>query len=133
MVVPAQDYFVASPMFERIEDGVVAQLNGQAPLPAQSSYWLRHLGINVVYLSVLGLAAIPLIRRRRWREKPYPLAVDIAIHLGVPVVICLLPLAAGSTWRMVRLFVPDAFWITTISAAGLLAGGVWKLRDVLKR
>lgn len=132
ILVPAQDYFVASPMFEHIEDGVVAQLNGQSPPPAQSSYWLRHLGINIVYLGVLGLAAIPLIRTRRWREKPYPLAVDLAIHLGLPAVMCLLPLAAGSTWRMVRLFVPDAFWVTTVSVVGLLAGGVWKLRDALK-
>ncbi len=133
MVVPAQDYLVASPMFEHIEDGVVAQLHGRSPAPLQSSYLLRHMGINAVYISLLGIAAIPLIRIRRWRAKPYPLAVDLAIHLGMPVVLCVLPLAAGSTWRMVRLFVPDAFWVTTLSAVGLLAGGVWKLQDMVKR
>lgn len=132
-LVPAQDYLVASPMFEHIEDGVVAHLNGQPAAPLRSSYWLRHLGINAVYASVLGSAVIPLIRLRRWRQKPYPLVVDVLMHLGLPVAICLMPLAAGSTWQMIRLFVPDAFWVATVSAAGLLTGGVLKLRANLKR
>ena len=122
MAVPAEDYLVASRMFEQIEAGIVAQFHGKSPATMESSYWIKHLAINSIYLTMVVVSVAPLLR---WRRKH--LAVDAAVHLGLPAVIFMVPSLAGSTWHMLRLFVPDAFWVGAFSITALLAGGVVKL------
>ncbi len=134
ILVPAQDYLVASPMFEQVEDGIVAQLLGHQPseLP-KHKYILAHLSITAICALLLTIAAATLIRLPRWKRR---LATpsrtkhfsDYVLHLGLPISLAALPAVTGSTWSLVRLFAPDLFWVIMSTGVMLIISGGAKLK-----
>ena len=97
---------------------------------ADNRYLLSHMVLNLCFLLVLFLAALPLLLLGKWRKKKHTkkqIAIDAAVHAMLSALLLLLPRFVGVPLWVVWYFVRDVFFVLVISAFLLLSAGLYKV------
>lgn len=133
MAINANDYFVGKDMMDRIDWGVALMLTGDAPNEiGENEYATKHFLISLAYIVVLIISILPLCllsvyKKRLSKGKMWKrIAVLLALHLLLPVIILLVPTFVSTPLWVVMAFVPDLFTCIVASSCLLFIGGVVK-------
>jgi hypothetical protein len=119
-----------------IKVGVARLLAGQEPVPASLSLPTLYLIVDAVLATLLALAALPLLRLRRWDQRlgqnylagRLLLGLRLAWELGLPVLLLsgvrlLLGSIGATSWYLILIIFPDlTIWLWTISLVVLATG-----------
>ena len=131
-MINASDYLVMNNLMNNTIWDTVSILNDRTPGKINhKSYYLLHLGIDAIYLLIIGLSILILIMVIKAKLN----LVFSIIGCGFwPVFLLILPRLIASTplW-VVRLYVPDFYMILVTGAVLSLCGGVISAIRIIKR
>lgn len=128
------DYFVTDEMMDSLGWGIVLMLLGESPGEiAGNAYVLSHIRIDMIMLTVLIAAVLPLcllpkyLNRIKRRKRTVTLLFLVVFHLLLPIFILLIvPIFFAVPLWVAQAFVPDVFITVVVSSALLFAGGLIK-------
>lgn len=134
ILINDNDYFVANDMTGTMLNGVFAMLFGEEPTYSnKSSYGMKHLIFDGLYLVIVILCILPLLLFRKWkkrlndRKKAKVIIGFTLFHIMLPTVLLLVPRMLGTPMSVVKGFVPDFFIILVGSASIAYGTGLLKI------
>ncbi|HKM34061.1 MAG TPA: serine hydrolase domain-containing protein [Lachnospiraceae bacterium] len=144
ILINDNDYLVANDMTGTILYGVLAMLFGEEPTYInESSYVMKHLTYDGIYLVIVMLCILPLFLFGKWKKRlNYRKKVKVIIsftvlHIMLPTLLLLVPRILGTPMSVVRSFVPDFYIVLVGGAFVAYSTGLLKiihlLRNIRKR
>ncbi len=135
------DYFVTNEMMDSLGWGVILMILGDPPNEiTDRSYFLNHLWIDLIMLTVLSASILPWCFLRRYVNNAergkiiLKIVLLLVLHLLLPVFILLLvPVFFETPLWVAKAFVPDVFITVIISSAMLFICGLLKSVILYKR
>lgn len=128
------DYLVADSMFDSISDSIALLLMGASPIEISNTKYLQsHLLLDALYLAILLVALLPLLLLRRFkkglstRKTGRIIIATGLLHVLFPTALLVLPGMLITPLWVIRLYVPDLFYILVAGAVLLYLGGVIKI------
>jgi hypothetical protein len=137
MLVNTNDYLVANGMMGIIGINIISKIigappKGTPPMEADMSYLTAHLLIDLIYMAIFLISFLPLFfikERGKRKKKIRALVTDGFLHIAYPSFLLLIPSLMGVPFFVIRGFVPDLFWVLTVSA--VLAYSIGIIKTVL--
>ena len=127
VLVNRNDYLVGNNLMNTV---LLHLLGEDLAQGADNRYLLSHMVLNLCFLLVLFLAALPLLLLGKWRKKKHTkkqIAIDAAVHAMLSALLLLLPRFVGVPLWVVWYFVRDVFFVLVISAFLLQSAGLYKV------
>lgn len=125
-MINASDYLVMNNLMNDVVFDSVAILNGKAaPVINHTRWFLLHLALNTIYLIMIGLSVFFLIKARK-------IVLRIICFLIWPLfLLTFTRLLLNTPMWVVRLFVPDLYYVIIVSAViSLVAGFVLQIKII---
>ena len=132
MLMNSNDYFVGNAMTGNMLLNVIDLLLGKTPSETRGpNYALKHILLDVLYLSIVLISVLPLILIKKWRRKSdgktKKLVGFITFHVFYPSALLLLPVILKVPMYVVERFVPDFFLVIVLSDALAYLTGLLKI------
>lgn len=131
LLVNMNDYLVANQLADIISENVIAAILGNEEYKVSGNPYLTgHFLLNMAYFALITASVYPIATIKKWKEKKHTkglAAFDIARHGILPVLLISLPYMLGIPIWVVWDFVRDLCIVLLVSAAFLLAGGIYKI------
>ena len=129
-MINASDYLVMNNLMNGVIFDSVAILNGEEPAPVNhKSSFLLHVALDSIYLLIIGLSVFILIMALKAKMK---LVFSILGCLVWPaLLLSFAPLFASTPLWVVRLYVPDLYFILFAGAVIAFTGGIVRLCSLL--
>ena len=126
-MINASDYLVMNNLMNNVIFDTVAILNGKEPGKINHKIWfLLHLGLNAVYILLIGLSVFFLIKVR----KP---VLCLVCFIGWPLLLLTFTrLFLNTPLWVVRLFVPDLWGIIIAGALVSFSGVLVKVIQIIR-
>ena len=128
------DYFVANNLSTTLTIDVLNILMAMEAVGiGNSDYVIFHSLINLILCFVLLLAAVPLLRLRRWKEKMadrrrlFLILESAALHILYPSLLLSIPPLLRTPYSAAWAYAADVIMVTVFSAICALICGVSKL------
>jgi len=140
ILINDNDYLVANEMTGTILYGVLAMLFGEEPTYInESSYVMKHLILDGLYLAIVILSVFPLLLFGKWKKRLNNMSKAKVIigfslfHLMIPTLLLLVPRILGTPMSVVKSFVPDFYFVLVGSAFVAFGTGILKIVYILKK
>ena len=134
ILINANDYLVADEMTGTILYGVLAMLFGEEPTYInESSYVMKHLILDGLYLVIVLLCIMPLLLFGKWKKRlnnmnKAKVIIGVGLfHIMLPTLLLLVPKILGTPMPVVKAFVPDFYIILVGSAFVAYGAGILKI------
>ncbi len=134
ILINNNDYLVANEMTGTILYGVLAMLFGDEPTYInESSYMMKHLVLDGLYLVIVLLCIMPLLLFGKWkkrlnsRNKAKFILGFALFHIMLPTLLLFVPKILGTPMCVVEAFVPDFYYVLVGSAFVAYGTGILKI------
>ena len=130
----SSDVVAGNKLMEKTAAGVVNLVIGQKAKTIDSNKYLApHIGIDALYLLIALIALVPLFTIGIWykiskkRRSIVKTIADVVIHIIIPTIaLIIIPKILGK-WSMIKMLIPDAYYICIGSIVILYIGAVIKV------
>jgi hypothetical protein len=134
LLTNSNDYLVGNGIMDKVFLNIIKIMTGEEPDQVNgTSYLLKHLLYDGIYLVLMIFSLLPLLRIRKWKKrwestKSYRWLVwFIGIHVMVPSLTFLFPFIVRTPFSVIKGFLPDLYWILIFFTVLLYGTGIYKL------